>query len=60
MIHNAAPKSIQLRIQQGVNSSPELHLTFVEHIACLLNEPVPDLHVFSTLLIAKVCVVHFT
>ena len=41
-------------MQKGLGQAPELHLVQVQHIACLFDEPVPDLDIYGHLLEAKV------
>ena len=45
-------------MQNVLGQAPKLHLSWVQYIARLRNEPVPDLHIYRHLLEAKVRIVH--
>jgi hypothetical protein len=40
-------------MHEGLRQAPELHLVRVQHIACPLDEPIPDLDIYGHLLEAK-------
>ena len=45
-------------MHEGLRQAPELHLVGVQHTACLLDEPVPDLDIYWHFLEAKAQIGH--